>query len=188
VYTTQVGVRRPSLPLGAPAQVSLRPARDADAGDLTELITGLSATSKYFRFLGGLGQPSAQLLARLLRRDATHGAWLAVIDQTPVGHVMWALVDDAVELGAVVADAWQQRGIGRWLVQAALAEATVAGAVAVQVDVHIENRPARAMIGRALPDALITREAEMLTFRARMTAAMTADGASTPTLDELYFV
>jgi GNAT superfamily N-acetyltransferase len=187
VNTTQV-VRRPAPPLRSPAQVSLRPARLDDAAELTDLITGLSATSKYFRFLGGLGQPSPALLARLLRRDASHGAWLAVIDQMPVGHVMWALVDDAVEPGVVVADAWQQRGIGRRLVQAALAEATVAGAVAVQVDVHIENRFARAMIERALPDALITREAELLTFRAPMAAALAAEAASTRPLDNLYFL
>jgi ribosomal protein S18 acetylase RimI-like enzyme len=87
---------------------------------------------------------------------------------------MWALTDDAVELGAVVADAWQQRGIGRWLVRSALAEAAVAGASAVRVDVLLENRLVVAMLRRAMPDALVTRDAEMLTFRAPMSAAVTA--------------
>ena len=131
-------------------------------------------TSAYLRFLTGLGRPSDRLVARLLHTDATHGAWLAVVRDAPVGHVMWALADDAVELGAVVTDAWQHRGIGRWLVDAALAEAAVAGATAVRVDVLLENRRVIAMLRRAMPDAHVTREAEMLTFRAPMTAAVPA--------------
>jgi GNAT superfamily N-acetyltransferase len=145
-----------------------------DAPGLTTMLTGLSPASSFFRFLTGLGRPSDRLVARLLHRDPTHGAWLALVGDEPVGHVMWVLADDAVELGAVVTDAWQRRGIGRWLMQAALAEAAVAGAVAVRLDVHLENRPMVAMLRRTMPDALVTREAELLTFRAPMTAAMMA--------------
>jgi GNAT superfamily N-acetyltransferase len=143
-----------------------------DAAELTTLLTGLSPASSFFRFLIGMRRPSDRLVSRLLHRDSTHGAWLAAVGDAPVGHVMWALADDAVELGAVVTDAWQRRGIGRWLVQAALAEAAVAGAVAVRLDVHVENRPVIAMLRRALPDAPVTCDAELLTFRAPMTAAM----------------
>lgn len=155
-----------------PGDVRLRRTRAADAAGLTTLLTGLSPASSYFRFLTGLGPPSDRLVARLLHRDPTHGAWLAMVGDAPVGHVMWALADDAVELGAVVTDAWQHRGIGRWLVQAALAEAAVAGAVAIRLDVHLENRPVVAMLRRAMPEAIVTRESEMLTFRAPMTVAM----------------
>jgi GNAT superfamily N-acetyltransferase len=152
--------------------VRLRRTCLADAAALTTMLTGLSPASSFFRFLTGLGRPSDRLVARLLHRDPTHGAWLALVGSAPVGHVMWALTGDAVELGAVVTDAWQRRGIGRWLIQAALAEAAVAGAVAVRLDVHVENRPVVAMIRRAMPDAVVTREAELLTFRAPMTAPM----------------
>ena len=156
------------------AQVRLRRTSVEDTAGLTTMLMGLSPASSFFRFLTGMRRPSDRLVARLLHRDSTHGAWLAVVGDAPVGHVMWALADDAVELGAVVTDAWQRRGIGRWLVQAALAEAAVAGAVAVRLDVHFENRPVVAMLRRALPDARVTREAELLTFRAPMTAAMRA--------------
>jgi GNAT superfamily N-acetyltransferase len=157
--------------LQVPAAVRLRRTCVGDTAGLTSMLAELSPASSYFRFLTGLGRPSDRLVARLLHRDSTHGAWLAVVGDAPVGHVMWALADDAVELGAVVTDAWQRRGIGRRLVQVALAEAAVAGAVAVRLDVHLENRPVVAMIRRAMRDALVTREAEMLTFRAPMTAA-----------------
>ena len=116
------------------------------------MLAGLSPTSTYLRFLSG-GRPSDRMVARLLQRDATHGAWLAMVGDTAVGHVMWALADDAVEVGVVVTDAWQQRGIGRWLIQSALAEAAVAGAVAVHLDVHVENRQGIGMLRRAMPDA-----------------------------------
>jgi GNAT superfamily N-acetyltransferase len=158
--------------LRVPADVRLRRTCADDTAGLTAMLAGLSPASSFFRFLTGMRRPSDRLVARLLHRDSTHGAWLAVVGEAPVGHVMWALADDAVELGAVVTDAWQRRGIGRWLLQAALAEAAVAGAVAVKLDVHLENRPVVAMLRRAMPDALVTRDAELLTFRAPMTAAM----------------
>ena len=155
-----------------PADVRLRRTCVDDTAGLTSMLTELSPASSFFRFLTGLGRPSDRLVARLLHRDSTHGAWLAVVGDSPVGHVMWALADDAVELGVVVTDAWQRRGIGRWLVQAALAEAAVAGAVVVRLDVHVENRRVVTMLRRALPDARVTRETELLTFRAPMLATM----------------
>jgi GNAT superfamily N-acetyltransferase len=91
-----------------------------------------------------------------------------------VGHAMWVLLDDAVELGVVVSDAWQGLGVGRWLVQSALAEAAVAGAVAVRLDVHVENRRVFAILRRKMPDAQVTRDADLLTFRAPMTSATPA--------------
>lgn len=139
------------------------------------MLAGLSVASSYFRFLTGLGAPSAALVARLLRRDTEHGAWLAMVGEVPVGHVMWALDDDTVELGVVVTDRWQQRGIGRWLVQSALAEAAVAGASRVRLDVHVENHRVIATLRRTLPAALVAREGELLTFRAPLSATVAAE-------------
>jgi GNAT superfamily N-acetyltransferase len=163
-----------SPPLRAPAEVSLRRTRLDDAAALTAMLAGLSLTSAYLRFFTGLRHPSPRLVARLLRSDATHGAWLAMVGGSPVGHIMWAITGEAVELGVVVTDAWQRRGIGRWLIQAALAEAAVAGATAVHLDVHAENRRVVAMLGQSMPDAVVTREDEMLTYRAPMTSAVPA--------------
>jgi GNAT superfamily N-acetyltransferase len=171
---TALPVTRAATPSAVvPAPVRLRHAHLGDGAGLTAMLEGLSVTSAWFRFLGGLRRPSPQVVARLLQTDATHGAWLATVDAIPVGHIMWALGDDAVELGVVVTDAWQRRGIGRWLTQTALAEAAVAGATVVQLDVHTENRRAIAMVRQALPEALVTREAELLTFRAPLPATAT---------------
>jgi GNAT superfamily N-acetyltransferase len=180
--TQQVDGSRPAAPSPAGAALRPRPAPVArlrrasaqDTGGLTEMLAGLSLTSAWFRFLAGVRRPSPQLVARLMQQDATHGAWLAIVGEAPVGHVMWALGDDAAELGVVVTDAWQEHGIGRWLVQTALAEAAVAGATSVRLDVHSENRRALALVRQALPNATVTREAELLTFQTPMSSPMSA--------------
>jgi GNAT superfamily N-acetyltransferase len=178
VNTTQtVRFRRSSSSLGWAAGVRLRPTGIDDAAGLTAMLNGLSVTSSYFRFLSGVRSPSERMVARLLQRDSTHGAWLAGVGDLVVGHVMWALADDAVELGVVVTDAWQGRGVGRWLIRAALAEAVVAGAIAVRLDVHVENGRVIGMLRRSMPDAVVMREAEMLTYLAPMTSAMVASPA-----------
>jgi GNAT superfamily N-acetyltransferase len=171
--TTQVLDRRSRSLVGSVPGVRLRRTCPEDAARLTAMLAGLSPMSSYLRFLSG-GRPSDRMIARLLRRDSTHGAWLATAGDLAVGHVMWALADDAVEVGVVVADAWQRRGIGRWLIQSALAEAAVAGAVAVRLDVHAENGRVIGMLRRSMPYAKVTREAEMLTYLAPMTSATIA--------------
>jgi L-amino acid N-acyltransferase YncA len=50
------------------------------------------------------------------------------------------VADGVVEVGAMVADAWQGRGLGRALVDRGLAEAAAHGARSVRLVVHHENR------------------------------------------------
>ncbi|MGZ4598221.1 MAG: GNAT family N-acetyltransferase, partial [Actinomycetes bacterium] len=122
-------------------------------------------------FLTGLGRPSPQLVARLLLRDDRHGAWLAVDHREfVVGHVLWALDAEVVDLGVVVADAWQGRGVGRQLIQVAMSEATAAGARAVEVDVHLENRRMLRLLRTILPGATVTYEADLVTLQASLAA------------------
>ena len=122
-------------------QIQVRRAGGDDADGLRELVTGLSPRSAFLRFCAGVGSPSSRMLAALLRRDADHGAWVAVHGRTTVGHLSWAVVaDGVVEVGAMVADAWQGRGLGRALVDRGLAEAAAHGARSVRLVVHHENR------------------------------------------------
>jgi GNAT superfamily N-acetyltransferase len=174
-WTQVADLRSTSL---APSVCGVRLRRTAadDATRLTALLAGLSPMSSYLRFLSG-GRPSDRMVARLLHRDSARGAWLAMAGDVAVGHVMWALAEDAVEVGVVVSEAWQQRGVGRWLIQSALAEAAVAGAVAVRLDVHAANGRVIGMLRRSMPDAVVTREAEMLTYWAPMKSATTRSPA-----------
>ena len=157
-----------------PAEVRLRPGEPADADGLAGFVADLSVRSAFYRFLSGVRYASPMLLARMLRRDETHGSWLATSGRQVVGHVMWSVDDGIVDLGVVVADLWQRHGVGRRLVDTALAEAAVAGGGALRVDVHADNRVVAAMLRRALPDADVTRDAELLTFAAPLLAAVPA--------------
>jgi GNAT superfamily N-acetyltransferase len=122
-------------------QIQVRPAGAADTDGLRELVVGLSPRSAFLRFCAGVGTPSGRMLAALLRRDAEHGAWVATSAGTTVGHLSWAVVaDGVVEVGAMVTDAWQGRGVGRALVDRGLAEAARRGAHTVRLVVHHENR------------------------------------------------
>lgn len=122
-------------------QIQVRPARPDDGDALRDLVSGLSPRSAFLRFCAGVGTPSARMVALLLRRDRTHGAWVAERDGALLGHVGWAVVaPGVVELGAMVADSWQRRGLGRLLVDRGLAEAAGVGATTVRLVVHGENR------------------------------------------------
>ena len=121
-------------------RTQVRPAEPADAAALHQLVAGLSLESGRRRFFVGVGAPSARMVAALLRRDATHGAWVCADGDRVVGHAMWGVDEGAAELGVVVADAWQRRGIGRSLTAAAAAEARSRGLVDVRLHVSAENR------------------------------------------------
>lgn len=121
-------------------RTQVRPAIPADAGALHDLVAGLSVESGYRRFLVGVGPPSSRMVAALLRRDSLHGAWVCAAGDRLVGHAIWGVEEGAAELGVVVTDAWQRRGIGRLLTAAAAAEARAHGLSDVRMNVHAENR------------------------------------------------
>ena len=121
-------------------RTQVRPARPADAQALHDLLAGLSVESAYRRFFVGIGSPSGRMVAALLRRDASHGAWVCTRGDRIVGHAAWGVEDGAAEIGVVVADEWQRQGVGRALTAAAAAEAGGRGLVDVRLHVHAENR------------------------------------------------
>ncbi len=130
-------------------RIQLRRAGDFDTEGLRALLAGLSPQSAFLRFCTGIGNPSSRLLAALLRQDGTHGAWVAASGPVLLGHAGWAVVSDGpagpagpagiVEVSAVVADGWQRRGLGRAMLDLALAEAAGRGATQVRMHVHGEN-------------------------------------------------
>jgi GNAT superfamily N-acetyltransferase len=102
-------------------------------------------------------------VAALLRRDADRGAWVAVAGGQLVGHAMWGPADGAAEIGVVVADGWQGRGIGRLLTVATLCEARATGHVDVRLNLHPENRDLLRRLARGA--ASVFREDGMVTVR-----------------------
>jgi ribosomal protein S18 acetylase RimI-like enzyme len=173
MFDTQVGPPRavapsPRIePAGVADTVTVLPAGRDDTEALQTLLSGLEQQSLFFRFLAGLFHPSADHARALLTTDATHGALMAwaVADCSPVGHVCWAVnADGHAEIGVVVTERWQHRGIGSALLGAAATAATRAGATAVQLDVHPENQRVINLLRAAFPGRRPAYEPGMLTW------------------------
>ena len=163
-------------------RTQVRPAEPTDASALHDLVAGLSPRSGRRRFLVGVGVPSSRMVAAMLRQDATHGAWVCVHGDRLVGHVMWGVDEGAAELGVVVADAWQRRGIGRSLTAAAAAEARSHGLADVRLHVSAENselarRLSAGATASVLADGMVTVTrplTDLLTDRERSSAPAAA--------------
>ncbi|WP_078083342.1 GNAT family N-acetyltransferase [Microbulbifer mangrovi] len=105
-------------------QVSIRPVRPSDGDMERELIESLSADSSRMRFLGGIGRVSQQLMHILNDNDAQHEAFIALHEDDSgnlhaVGVANFACDPDghSCECAVVVADDWQNMGLGKRLLQ-----------------------------------------------------------------------
>ncbi len=144
-----------------PAAV-IRPVRPADLAVLSDFFAGLSMQSRYQRFFAPV-TPGPALL-RLLSGSAAASvdALIAITDGGIVGHAMAA--DRAAQpggqttdIGVVVADAWQGRGVGSALLRALIAGARGRGVTSLTMDVLPDNRRVRAIITGHWPAARIGR-------------------------------
>jgi GNAT superfamily N-acetyltransferase len=159
-----------------------RPAGPEDEQLLTDLLAGLSPASAFHRFMAGLGHPKPSLVRALLRTDERRGAWLAVErdaagGERAVGHAIWSLVPgsagaDMADLGVVVADEAQGRGIGSALFEAAARSAADAGAVGVHLDVHPDNRRVARILRAKLGKSALAWDQGLLTLDAPLLAAV----------------
>ena len=104
--------------------VTIRPIRAADVDMERDFVAALSPESRHFRFLGGVAQLSQQEAERLCDVDGTTSlALVATVQcgdkpvQIGVSRYSPGIGADRRELAVVVADAWQQRGLGAALVR-----------------------------------------------------------------------
>ena len=100
-------------------EVVVRPMALADAGMVQSFVSGLSATSRYYRFLAPVQELSPRMIDLLTRTDPPRLVALVAIAQADgrqsiVAETRYALNDDGAgaDIAIVVADAWQRRGIG----------------------------------------------------------------------------
>jgi len=164
------GASWPAWPAG---QIQIRQAGRADRVALGDFLAGLSMRSCYLRFFAG-GRPSGPAMLRIMAGEqAGTDVLVATRNGAIVGHAM--AVDSAgpgggptAEIGVVVADAWQGRGVGSGLVRALAARARVRGATTLVMEVMAENQRVLAMIARRWPGARHDRSAARLTVHARL--------------------
>ncbi len=104
--------------------VLIRPIGRQDARAEREFIQGLSAESKRMRFLGQITSPSDELIDRLTDIDYVNDIALAAITKEAgkekiVGVSRYAAdgTRERCECAVVVADDWQNKGVGTALMQ-----------------------------------------------------------------------
>jgi ribosomal protein S18 acetylase RimI-like enzyme len=158
----------------ADVPAAIRPASAADTGALADFFAGLSMQSRYLRFFAPL-TPGPGMLAALSGADGRADVIVAVRGGVIVGHAM--AVDQAgpggartADVGVVVADAWQGRGVGSALTRALTASARARGVTALTMDVLPANHRMLTLIAALWPGAHAEHSAGFATFRVPLSA------------------
>jgi acetyltransferase len=137
---------------------------------LGDFFSGLSAQTRYLRFFAPVTPTPAML--RVLSGGGAHvDALVAIRDGVIIGHAMAAgqpategppspgaaardpQQPGVADIGVVVADAWQGRGVGSALVRELVTRAQARGVRSVTMDVLHANHTVLAMIERRWPAA-----------------------------------
>jgi acetyltransferase len=128
--------------------MTLRPIRPEDAGLETEFIARLSPETKRLRFQDALRELSPQMLAQFTRIDYDRDmALVALIEQAgrerEIGVCRYAALpgDESCEYAIVVADEWQGKGIGRFMMQRLIEVARARGFQSMMGFVLASNEP-----------------------------------------------
>lgn len=167
-----------------PAAAVIRPAGPADMAALGDFFAALSTQARYLRFFAPV-TPAPALLRVLSGGRASVDAIVAVRDGVIIGHAMAAdqpatggpwrprtvqgpPAPAVTDIGVVVADAWQGRGVGSALVSALVIRAQARGVTSMTMDVLHANHRALSMIERRWPAADIARFGESAAVHVRL--------------------
>ena len=172
------------------AAVAIRQVRpEQDLPALSDFFAGLSAHSRYLRFFGPV-TPGAALLRTLAGCAGNVDALVAVRGGVIVGHAM--AVDRTepndsrgtrvTDIGVVVDDAWQGRGVGAALMRAIVTGAQARGVIVLEMDVLEGNHQVLAMVTGHWPAARVERTPDGLAIRVGLPQASVTQAAVTPYL------
>jgi GNAT superfamily N-acetyltransferase len=123
--------------------IRIRPVRPEDEPVLVDLFRRLSPESVYQRFLAPLSQLSPDMAHHLASvDDSKRMALIAESGSQVIAVARYECTEDpsVVELALVVADEWQNRGLGRILLREIVATAERHGINRFRADVLAENR------------------------------------------------
>jgi GNAT superfamily N-acetyltransferase len=189
----RAGVRAAATIQGPAA--AIRPPESADLAPLTVFFAGLSMGTRVLRFFAPV-RPTAALVrlacgfvgraggeARTGRTFGTD-ALIAVHGGVIIGHAM--AVDrpaeaaagrpvppagPVTEIGVVVADAWQGRGVGSALVRALISRAQARGVTSLSMDVLPANQRVLAIIAAHWTGVRTRRSADCVTVQVALPLA-----------------
>lgn len=151
----------------AAPELTVRPVTPADRAAVRGFLAGLSLDSAYRRFFTGLGAPSSALVRQLVEVDHDRReVVLAVRDGEVVGLADCSRLTDGVtvELGVVIADRWQRRGIGPRLARTVLDLAIAGGARMLRLHALADNDRVARLIRRGWPDGVPSRDGAVLAW------------------------
>ena len=136
-------------------RITVRPIRPEDAEIERDFVRNLSPQAKYFRFMHALHELTQEMLVRFTQIDYDREmAFIAVVQQQPAQQQAVQRGDNDIEIGVaryvmnpdrhscefalVVADEWQKKGIGSYLM--------------TQLMQTAKNRGFNTMVGEVLAD------------------------------------
>ena len=172
------------------AAVAIRQARpEEDLAALSDFFARLSMHTRYLRFFGPV-TPGAALLRTLAGCPGNVDALVAVRGGVIVGH---AMAVDRVEpkdprgtpvtdIGVVVDDAWQGRGVGAALMRAIVTGAQARGVATLEMDVLDDNHRVLAMVTTHWPAARVDRSRDGLAIRVQLPQAIASPTPMAPHL------
>ncbi len=151
---------------------TIRPSGCADLAALGAFFAGLSLRTRVQRFFAPVS-PGPAILGRLGGAAGQADVLVAVRGGVIIGHAV--AVDLAspeagliTDIGVVVADAWQGRGVGAALMRALIGRAQARGVTAVSMDVLPSNRAVLAMITNHWAAARTDRSADSVTVQIQL--------------------
>jgi acetyltransferase len=142
--------------------ITIRPIRPEDASIEQSFVRELSPQSKYFRFMQGLNELTQEMLVRFTQLDYSRElAMIAVLDsheqETELGVARYVMNPDgdSCEFALVVADRWQNRGIGSRLMNALFEAAREHGIERMEGEI-LSNNQNMIKLTRSLGFSLVT--------------------------------
>jgi len=156
--------------------ITIRPIGPEDAEREQAFVRSLSPESRYNRFMNTLRELPPDMLHRFTHPDFEHDLALVALDgegpdarQIGVARVAVDPDGDSAEFAIVVADAWQNRGVGKRLMCELLRAARALGLTEVWGDILASNRRMSALMAslgftmRASPvDPLLWRAVKVI--------------------------
>jgi ribosomal protein S18 acetylase RimI-like enzyme len=176
-------------PVDAAGNVLIREGRQDDAQRVREFVCGLSTESQYLRFFASAAPPSSGLLRVLC--GGTGADILLVTDPSGavIAHGMAADTPASDGLGSniglVVADPWQQRGLGTLLLSTLIGRASRRGVGSLVLDVLPSNDRMLGIIARRWPDAPRQRTRDAIVISPAITPRQAAGGHAVPAVISL---
>ena len=150
--------------------VEVRAASAADCEAIRSFVAGLSLRARYLRFFTPAATPSPSVLRGLCGAGRTTDVLLAIAGGAVVGHAMAADVAGpdggrVTDIGLVVSDRWQGRGVGSDLLDRIIARAAARGVSGLEMEILPENRRMLAMIARRWAGARYEYDGGAVTVR-----------------------